>query len=266
MSHALNDSSVIEKTSAYTIYECSFVRDEQKIYGNLYLPKSAEEKLPVAIIAHGFGSSYTYMKEYAAKLASSGIAAYIFDFCGDSSYSRSDGNMLKMSVLTEKKDMEAVLSGVKTFDFIDQDHIFLMGASQGGLVASLSAAAHNKEIKGLGLLYPAYVIPDDPRKTYQSLSDVPASYDIMGMRVGKIYYQDVYKMDVYKEIKDFKKNVLIVHGSADTIVPISYSKKALKVFKHADLKVIDGAGHGFYGRDLEEAASNLVRFVKQNRS
>lgn len=37
-----------------------------------------------------------------------------------------------------------------------------------------------------------------------------------------------------------------------------------KFFKYAQLKVINGAGHGFYGRDQEEAANDLVRFVKQN--
>ena len=260
----LKNASIIKKTEAYTIYELSFRRGGKKIYGNLYVPSRDQKQYSLVIMAHGFGSSYSYLTEYASKLVKNGIAAYIFDFCGGSSYSRSDGEMTKMSVLTEKKDLQTVFDSLKTESFVDQDHIFLMGESQGGLVASLVAAAAPKEVKGLALLYPAYVIPDDARKTYKDLSEVPDTYGIMGMTVGKIYYQDVYKMDVYQKIKDFKKNVLIIHGSADTIVPIAYSKKAIKVFKHAQLKVIKGAGHGFYGRDQEEAANDLVRFVKQN--
>lgn len=260
----LKNASIIKKTEAYTIYELSFRRGGKKIYGNLYVPSRDQKQYSLVIMAHGFGSSYSYLTEYASKLVKNGIAAYIFDFCGGSSYSRSDGEMTKMSILTEKKDLQTVFDSLKTESFVDQDHIFLMGESQGGLVASLVAAAAPKEVKGLALLYPAYVIPDDARKTYKDLSEVPDTYGIMGMTVGKIYYQDVYKMDVYQKIKDFKKNVLIIHGSADTIVPIAYSKKAIKVFKHAQLKVIKGAGHGFYGRDQEEAANDLVRFVKQN--
>lgn len=131
----LKNASIIKKTEAYTIYELSFRRGGKKIYGNLYVPSRDQKQYSLVIMAHGFGSSYSYLTEYASKLVKNGIAAYIFDFCGGSSYSRSDGEMTKMSVLTEKKDLQTVFDSLKTESFVDQDHIFLMGESQGGLVA-----------------------------------------------------------------------------------------------------------------------------------
>ena len=140
-----------------------------------------------------------------------------------------------------------------------------MGESQGGMVAALLAASRPEEIQGLALLYPAFVIPDDARKRYTSEEDVPESSHIFGVPVGRIYYTDVLDMDVYREISGFDKNVLIIHGSMDGTVPIAYSERAVdEVYSSAELVVLDGAGHGFYGTDQETAAMDIVEFLKQN--
>ena len=260
----LDAASVIEDTSAYTVYELAFERDGMQIYGNLYLPKSEDEQYPTAIIGHGFGSSYSYTAPYAAILAENGIAGYVFDFCGGSPGSRSAGDPLQMSVLTERKDMEAVLEEIQAYRFVDRENIFLMGESQGGLVAALLAASRPEDIRGLALLYPALVIPDDARERYADESDIPETSQVFGTPVGRVYFTDILQMDVYDGIGNFDKNVLIVHGSDDSIVPISYSERAVEVYPSAELIVMDGAGHGFYGVDRENAAMDIVEFLQQN--
>lgn len=260
----LDAASVIEDTAAYTVYELAFERDGMQIYGNLYLPKSEDEQYPTAIIGHGFGSSYSYMARYAAILAENGIASYVFDFCGGSPDSRSDGDSLQMSVLTEREDMEAVLEGIQAYRFVDRENIFLMGESQGGLVAALLAASRPEDVRGLALLYPALVIPDDARERYADESDIPETSQMFGTPVGRVYFTDILQMDVYDEIGNFDKNVLIVHGSNDSIVPISYSERAVEVYPSAELIVMDGAGHGFYGVDRDNAAMDIVEFLQQN--
>lgn len=247
-------ASVIQDESAYTVYELTFERDGMRIYGNLYLPKRESEQYPTAIIGHGFGSSYSYMAPYAAILAENGIASYVFDFCGGSSSSRSDGDTLQMSVLTEREDMKAVLEGIRAYHFVDRENMFLIGESQGGLVAALLAASRPENIRGLALLYPALVIPDDARERYADVSDVPETAQVFGTPVGRGYFTDVLQMDVYDEIGSFDRNVLIVHGSDDSIVPLSYSKRAAEIYPSAELIVMDGAGHGFHGADRENAA------------
>lgn len=169
----LNPAAVIQQQETHTVYELNFERDGMKIYGNLYLPKNGAEQFPVAIVAHGFGSSYSNLVPYASVLAENGIASYIFDFCGGSTGSRSDGDMLHMSVLTERTDMETVLDELRSYDFVNQDQVFLVGESQGGLVAALLAAQRNEDIRGLALLYPALVIPDNAREQYSDIADIP---------------------------------------------------------------------------------------------
>lgn len=260
----LDSAAVIQQQETYTVYELIFERDGLQIYGNLYLPKNGSEQFPVAIMAHGFGSSYLTLAPYASVLAENGIASYIFDFCGGSTGSRSDGDMLHMSVLTERADMETVLDELRSYDFVNQDQVFLMGESQGGLVAALLAAQRNEDIRGLALLYPALVIPDNAREQYSDIADIPETAYVFGMRVGRIYYEDVLNMNVFDDIADHDGNVLIIHGSNDSIVPISYSERAVDTYTSAELVVLDGAGHGFYGADCDEAAEGILNFIMKN--
>lgn len=68
--------------------------------------------------------------------------------------------------------------------------------------------------------------------------------------------------DVYDDIRAYEKDVLIIHGDADTIVPLSYSEKAVREYASAQLKVIEGAGHGFYGREGDLAAGYILDYLE----
>jgi len=71
-------------------------------------------------------------------------------------------------------------------------------------------------------------------------------------------------MNVFDDIDSYDGNVLIIHGSNDSIVPISYSKWDVDPYTSAELVVLDGAGHGFYGTDRDEAAESILDFVLEN--
>lgn len=252
----------IQETEAYTVHELTFERCGMAIYGNLYLPKGDRKAWPTAIMGHGFNSSYFFLAPYAAVLAENGVAAYVFDFCGGSINSRSEGDMLEMSVLTEIEDMEAVLKQIKGQPFVDTERLFLIGESQGGLVAALTAVEH-PEVKGLGLLYPAFVIPDDVRKAYPPGTDIPDQGSVFGVTVGRCYFADVRDMDVFQAIGTYEGPVLMIHGTADELVPIAYSERALEVYPNGSLVSLDGAGHGFWGVNRQKAAAELSAFVQR---
>lgn len=258
----LGEDSVIQRTSSYTVHELCFERGGHTLYGNLYLPSGGSAPYPVAIIAHGYRSRYAYTAPYAQDLAARGIAAYVFDFYGGSQQTRSGGSMTEMSVLTEKADMEAVLDGILGYSFADKERIILMGESQGGMVAALLGADRRADVRALVLLYPALVIPDYARSQFKTKSEIPEVTQALGTTVGRIYYEDVFDMDVYDEIKDFDGPVLIVHGDADTLVPISYAERASQTYADCTLKVISGAGHGFLGESLRAACEAVADFVK----
>ncbi|MBO5484566.1 MAG: alpha/beta hydrolase [Lachnospiraceae bacterium] len=54
-----------------------------------------------------------------------------------------------------------------------------------------------------------------------------------------------------------------MHGDADDIAPLSYSRKAVKTYSSADLKVIKGAGHGFDGAADDEAVRYILSYLKK---
>jgi pimeloyl-ACP methyl ester carboxylesterase len=246
--------------------ELSVDRDGLSIYGIAYIPANKEGKFPTLIMCHGFSSSFASSIGYAESLARNGIASYIFDFIGGSANSRSDGSTLDMSVMTEVADLNAVIDFLTRLDFVDTDNLFLMGESQGGFVSALAAAGRSGDVKGLVLIYPAFVIPEDARKRYPSIQDIPERIPDMYMPLGKIYYRDIYDLDAYAAIATYKKDVLILHGDSDPVVPLEYSEKALQVYESAELVVFEGAGHDFSGDYADRALALMESFVKGHSS
>lgn len=186
---------------------------------------------------------------------------YVFDFCGGSLKSQSDGSMTDMSVLTEVEDLETVFNTIINLPIVDKSNIFLIGESQGGVVSALTAVQYNDSIRALVLLYPALIIPDDARKICGSYENIPDNPTALGVKIGKIYYEDVIDMNIFDEISGFDKDVLIFHGTADKLVPMEYSRKAAEVYKSAEFVPIEGAKHGFKDIEFDIAAEKIYKFI-----
>ena len=94
------------------------------------------------IYSHGLGVTLESGEDYAKYFAKKGVAVYLFDFCGGSSESRSSGKTTEMSVMTEVADLEAVLTEARTWEFVNEKKVTLLGSSQGGMVSAITAARH----------------------------------------------------------------------------------------------------------------------------
>lgn len=116
-------------TYEYITGELYTRRDDNQIYGVIYIPQGADEQMPAVIFSHGFGGNYQVGEQYAEALAAKGYVVYCFDFCGGSPGSRSDGSTLEMSIFTEQADLEAVMAMIQSLDYVDSDNLFLMGTS-----------------------------------------------------------------------------------------------------------------------------------------
>lgn len=241
------------------------INDGKKIYGVALIPKEAADKVPLVICAHGLGGNYRTNMYYAEQLASHGIAAYCFDFCGGGG-NMSDGVTTEMSVMTEVSDLEAILEAAHSWDFADTEQISLLGTSQGGIVSAITAARHKNEIPGLVLLYPAFLVSDELHQRFDSIDDVPESFWLNWITAGRCYAEDMWDYDVYEEIGNYENDVLLIHGSADNIVPLSYSEKALETYRCARLEVLSGVGHGFYGQDAQQAIAWILEYLETRKN
>ena len=233
------------------------------------------ENMPIAIVCHGFMAWQDSVRNYAIRLAEMGYAAFTFDFNGGSVMrSKSEGKTTDMSVLTEVRDLEAVIEYVRTLPYVNPDSILQMGCSQGGFVSALVAAKNKYPITKLCLFYPALCIPDDARAGKMMMAkfdpnQVPEILRCGFMKLGKQYVTDVLHMDPFEEIKGYEGEVLIVHGDRDKIVDYSYGQRAYEAYlaynplglpaeKRAQLCCIEKGAHGF-SKKLDRIAIDALK-------
>ncbi|MCR4633732.1 MAG: lysophospholipase [Erysipelotrichaceae bacterium] len=235
------------------------VHNGKTVYGELYRPD--KDIFPLVIISHGLGGCLDGSRDFAEDLQANGIGAFIFDFCGGSDQCKSDGKTTEMSILSEAADLECVLHFFRKEEFIDKDHIFLMGKSQGAYVSTLVAARRKDEIRALIGLYPGYVLQDAAKEEAEKYGELPKELDVLWLRVGRMYIEDLLKTDIYKQMERYGGEVLLIHGEADSIVPYDSVKKAMDHFKNAKLIVLPEAEHGFHGPEREKVIETVTDYV-----
>ena len=255
------------------VFTCQ--RDNLTIRGTEYRPEG--DCLPIAIVSHGFMAFQDTVRQYAVVLAEMGYVSYCFDFCGGCVIKgKSDGSTAEMSVLTEVKDLEAVIRYARGREYSNPEEILLMGCSQGGFVSAIAASKLNGIISKLVMFYPALCIPDDARAGKMIFAkfdpgNIPDIIRCGPMKLGKCYVRDVIGMDPYQEIQDFSGDILIVHGTKDKIVNMEYSKRAYEMYSENRGKndgagtvsffPLDGGRHGFSKRHDRTAIGYLKQFL-----
>ena len=240
-----------------------FERDGLKIRGHVF---GAEEgPRPAVILSHAFLANERMCHGYAELLAEMGYLAVTFDFCGGGVVCSSDGRPQDMTLFTEKADLLAVIRGVK--QRFSPLYVSLLGCSQGGLVSGLTAAdPEAEEIRRLALFYPALSIPDDARRgrmmTYRFDPDnIPELLGSFPMKLGGDYARTVMDLDPFEALKAFTGPVLLLHGTADTIVDIAYSRRLKELYPNCRYEEIEGGGHMFQGKADLQARALLREFM-----
>ena len=255
---SLSDSGIADKQSRN--YWIGY--GDKQIFGVLDRPSRRGGKKPLAIIAHGFNGSHAFGEVYAKELNEAGWLCYRFDCCGGSVHTRSTGNTMQMSLTSECDDLKAVIDHFRRHPEVDVNRIVLIGESQGGIVSALTAADRAKDISQLVLVYPAFCIPDNWLERYPTTESVPDTVRIWNVPLSKDFVEDLRGMNVYKTIKQYRNPVLLIHGTADPVVPISYSERAVKTFRKAELRILPGAGHGFKPEEQRKAIGYIKEFLK----
>lgn len=253
----------LQENFAESLFECK--RGDLTIRGTEYRPEG--ENLPVAIVSHGFMANQDSVRHYTKILAQLGYSAYCYDFCGGSAMNRgkSDGATTDMSVLTEVEDLEAVIRYVQSLPYNSKE-LLLVGCSQGGFVSGLTASRNPELVGKLVMFYPALCIPDDARAGKMMFAkfdpkNIPEVIDCGPMKLGRLYAADVIDMDPIAEISSYHGPVLIIHGTKDNVVPLSYSQQAQKAYENAELKTIEGGAHGFSKKHDVLAVEYLKQFA-----
>jgi len=171
-----------------------------------------------------------------------------------------------MSVLTEASDLEAVLETSKSWDFVDPDRIVLMGGSMGGLVTTVVGSAHQDEIAGMILMYPALSAKEDSGvENYKTKEEVPEDVSLFGgwIHVGRNFVTDLWEVDFDELLSSYQGHMLLLHGDKDSTVPLSYSEAAREIIPDCEFYVIKDGGHEFFGQPFEDAVSCLLPYLEK---
>lgn len=207
-------------------------------------------KCPMVILMHGIFSSGNIvpMPALARELAEAGIASIRFDFGG---HWRSEGEMQHMTIGNEIADALAMWEYAKSLPYVSE--IGLLGHSQGGVVASMTAgilAERGEEPAGLVLIAPGSVIQDACRNgrffgAKFDPADPPEYVKCFGMmKLGREYILTTQELDIYGTAKAYTGPVRLIHGSKDSIVPMSCSEKFVETYgDRSELIVVEGENH-----------------------
>ena len=235
----------------------------REIYAVSYLPIN-QEKYPIVIFSHGFNGTHADFIKNSEYLASNGVGAVCFDFCGGSIHSKSDCKTSEMTIFTEVEDLSAVVDEVYSWKKVNQEQVYLFGGSQGGFVSALVAEKFKEKVRGLLLLFPAFCIPDDWNARFPTIDSIPDTFELWGVTLGRKFFESIHGYQTFEQIGEFTNDVLIFHGDQDDIVGLEYGKRAAHLYTKARIEVFPGEGHGFSDKGNQKVMEMTLDFVKSH--
>ena len=222
----------------------------------------------MAIIFHGFTANRntSLLKEITNSLLDENIASVRFDFNG---HGDSDGKFENMTVLNEIEDANDILNYVKTDPHVR--NIYLVGHSQGGVVASMLAGLYPDLIKKVVLLAPAATLKSDALEgntqgvTYNP-DHIPDRLPFKDLTLGGFYLRIAQQLPIYEVSAQFTKPVCLIHGTDDTVVSPNASKKYDQIYQNSTLHLIEGADHCFSDSYQKNAVNLTTDFLQNNNA
>ena len=206
------------------------------------------QQCPMVVFCHGFGGTKEgpLFELITDSLQKHGIASIRFDFNG---HGESEGKFEEMTVPNEINDAKKVIEYVRDLRYVSK--IALVGHSQGGVVASMTAGELGSDISAVVLMAPAAVLRDDAirgstfGKQYNPL-DSPEYVELWGpQRLGRNYIKTAFSLPIYETAANYHGPALIIHGNGDRIVPYTYGLRFHQQWKGSEYVLQEYFDHGF---------------------
>jgi len=226
------------------------------------------EQCPMVVFCHGFGGTKDgpIFELITDSLQKHGIASVRFDFNG---HGESEGKFEDMTVPNEIEDAKKVVAYVRDLRYVSK--VALVGHSQGGVVAAMTAGELAPDIAAVALMAPAAVLRDDAirgstfGKMYNPL-DPPEYVELWGpQRLGRKYIQTAFSLPIYETAAKHQGPALIIHGNGDRVVPYTYGERFHQLWKGSEYVLQEYFDHGFSQniyRTTDYVSEFLIRTLK----
>ena len=223
--------------------QMSFLCDGNRLIGGAVVP---EEAKGLAVLLHGIPSTSPPDPEdagypgFAREFAERGWAAAWVDMRG----ARSSKGFF--SITGWVRDARAGLDAARTLEGAAGGKTIYVGSSAGGAVA-VEAARQGAPVDGIALLAaPAAWVsfagtPADAVTRITGEAGMPLAPDVLEDPAA--WAAEFESVSTEKAIIGVKLPVLVLHGTADDVVPPHHAERIAERAPRAELKLIEGAGH-----------------------
>lgn len=211
-------------------------------------------KWPLLLICHGFIGSRVGVNRLFVKAArywsAQGYLVLRFDYggCGESTGDYGAGGL--DTLIDETRSALDYACGL---DCVDVSRVTLVGHSLGGAVAALTAG-RDARVKSLALwsavAHPHHDIVRIVGKD-EYLRVAPGHpVDHEGYLLQKGFFDSLAKHHPLEQLRKYSGDVLLVHGTADEVVPVDYTPLYrqmlwLRAEGQCDMELVDGADHTY---------------------
>lgn len=238
-----------------------FYNRDQQINGILHSPTGCEAPCPAVAFFHGFTGTkvepHRIFVKTARELAAIGFYVLRFDFRGSGD---SEGDFSEMTIGGEVSDAIKSMDVLTAMPGVDAERIGILGLSMGGCVAAF-VSGQDARVKSTVLWAP--LSDDPPDRKHEILERVknPPTPEELALAnpniVGKAFYEELPKISPSATLQAFRGALLVIHGSADDVVPVSHGKRYYKSMRGRDalteLEIIDQGDHTFNTVASEQA-------------
>ncbi|MCD6528083.1 alpha/beta hydrolase [bacterium] len=237
----------------------------EQLVGVFHLPQ--REKPPLVVLIPGFGCSKSERKKVklARILQKEGIAVFRFDFSGSGD---SEGELENTTVKKEIEDLEAVMRTIFKEADLDNTRVAFVAESLGAVVAVLyKKNQFNVPLKTMVFWAPAFC-QKELLKTWHTKEELrkwkEKGYIIhKDKKIGLDYLKENENKDYSSVLGKIDLPILILHGKEDETVPIKYSEKLARKYKH--LRLIElASNHKFEDfNDQRKLITETVKWIKK---
>ena len=216
-----------------------------KVHG-WWIP-TAKSSAPALLYFHGNGSNNGDLTELAAIFHQLEVSVLLIDYRG---YGKSSPIFPNEARVYE--DALAAWQYLTQVQQIEPERIFVYGHSLGGAIA-IELATKHPEMAGL-----------ITEGTFTSIQDMASL--MPGMKLFPLRWLVTQRFDNLTKIKSLQTPILILHGTADEVIPLYMSKKLYTAAPEPkQLEIIERAGHNNLPEfNLQRYLLTLKQFIRSN--
>ena len=218
-----------------------FYSEKQRVVGRFQSPVKGA---PCILLSHGFESSMDGGKWVTFPLwfFKQGYATLKFNYrgCGVGE-AKSEGNFEDTTLTARLKDYHAALDFLEEKG-VDMRRIGSVGSSFGGMIVLASGDERVKAIASMATPCEFFTLPEEEMNKElecvkeQGLVELPS-----GRKLDMGFFADIKRYDIRQRVRAVRKPLLVMHGSADELVPV---ENAHRIYNAANapkkLEIVEG--------------------------